>query len=166
MIHQWKRFGKQIQKEGNLSGNISTPSWSIHWTRRAGIVSRPPREPGMPLWKTHRGCEEADLKGWLPACESLALQNGDEVDLQDEETSSTLHLARALILANTRSEYFFVPSPQQIAQSGKTDLKYTEIGGNLFIVFGSDTKDDCIYPGAQNILSPSAAPSFLPHRHN
>lgn len=43
MIHQWKRFGKQIQKAGNLSGNISTPSWSIHWTRRAGIVSRPPR---------------------------------------------------------------------------------------------------------------------------
>lgn len=36
---------------------------------------------------------------------------------------------------------FFVPSPQQIIQAGKPELKYAEINASLFIVFGSDTKD-------------------------
>lgn len=56
VIHRWKRFGKQIQKEGNLSGNISTPSWSIHWTWRAGIVSWPLWEsPACPWERMGRG---------------------------------------------------------------------------------------------------------------
>lgn len=45
-------------------------------------------------------------------------------------------------------------------------LNHTKIIENSFIVFGSGTNENCIYPGAQNILSPIAAPSFLPHRHN
>lgn len=115
-------------------------------------MSWPPREPGLPLGKDGKRQIQR-----VPACESLALQNGDEVDkvgLQDERTSSTLQLARALNLANTSLHDFFffffspLPSPQQIIQSGKSDLRYIRISGHLFIVFGSDTKDDCVYPGA------------------
>lgn len=72
--------------------------------------------------------------------------------LQDEKTSSTLHLARALNLTSTSLQDFFffppLPSPQQITQSGKSDLRHIGISGNLFIVFGSDTKGDRAYPGA------------------
>lgn len=111
-------------------------------------MSWPLREPGLPLGKDGKRQIQRE-----PGFKSLTLQNQDEVDkvgLQDEKTL-TLHLARALNLTSTSLQDFFfppLPSPQQITQSGKSDLRHIRISGNLFIVFGSDTKGDCVYPGA------------------
>lgn len=123
MIHQWKRFGKQIQKKGNRSGNISTPSWSICWTRRAGIVSRPPREPDVPPCKTVCGWENADPKGgcYLWAARSPKQRPGGPRGWRDVfNTASGMNVNSCKHkIKNT----FFLLSPQQTAQSGKTDLK-------------------------------------------
>lgn len=109
-------------------------------------MSWPPREPGLLLGKDGKRQIQR-----VPACKSLTLQNRDEVDkvgLQDEKVSSTLHLAQALNLTNTSlQDFFFFPSHPH-NRSGKSDLRHIRISGNLFIVFGSDTKDDCVYPGA------------------
>lgn len=129
VIHQWKRFGKQIQEEGNLSGNISTPSWSIHWTRRAGIVSRL-RESLACL------CEKLTADGKrqirrvaarLRVARSPKWRRGGPPGWRDIfNTASGMNINSC----TTQDQHiFFHPSPQQIAQSGKTDLKYTEISG-------------------------------------
>lgn len=166
MIHQWKRFGKQIHKEGNRSGNISTPSWSIRWTRRAGIVSRPLREPDVPACKTGCGWEKADPKGgcYLRVARPPKWRPGGPPGWRGVfNTASGMNINSCK--HKIKNTFFFL-SPPQTAPSGKTDLKYTEISGNLFIGFGSDTRNDSVYPGAQNMLYPIAAPSCLPHRHN